>query len=144
MSPLQRGYGDQQVQKVNYHSHGPGGSQAAGELSKRPKAQGLINTPDILLAQSNAFNITAHKLVQGNGRLKIANTELNTANTKLTQDSDRFKKTNAELVTRAKTAIQAKAKCEQDGTQAKQDSESRSSFLAARWIVKAVAPPEGH
>ncbi|KAK3704974.1 hypothetical protein LTR37_013491 [Vermiconidia calcicola] len=94
------------------------------------KHEALINTPDILLAQPNAFNTTVHKLLQENGRLKTANTELTAENTKLTQDHDQLKNTNAELATRAKTAIQATAKCEQDAAQAKQDSEARFNFLA--------------
>ncbi|KAK3723669.1 hypothetical protein LTR37_001550 [Vermiconidia calcicola] len=84
-----------------------------GKLVNSPKAarqEALINKPYIFLAQSKAFNITVHKLAQGNGRLKIDNTELITADTKLTQDNGRLKKTNAELVTRAKAAYLSRSK----------------------------------
>ncbi|KAK3725475.1 hypothetical protein LTR37_000445 [Vermiconidia calcicola] len=99
------------------------------DTSKAAEQEALLGTPDIILASSNALNITVHKLVQENGRLKAANTELVTANTRLIQDNDRMKKANAELATRVKTATQAKAKGEQDAYQANQDSEGRSSFL---------------
>ena len=67
----------------------------------------LLANPEVMLAQSNAFNITVHRLVRENLELKKANAELLKKSISVEQESDGHRRSAVNL-TNEKSALKAR------------------------------------